>query len=154
MCFYNINVSAANKHRTYRERYPLISNIVFLNQIFWLLYLPNSPLLLRKHTPAPCSNGSDLQKERKCCLSVPVIHEPPSYRMLAHAFLSYLACCRRTNPYLTAAEQQARPRTLRDRRTRYSHTGRYVPTLFRKQQTLVNHSPCRQHVTTNISLRS
>ena len=32
--FYNINVSAASKHRTYRERSPLISNIVFLNQTF------------------------------------------------------------------------------------------------------------------------
>ena len=35
LCFYNINVSAASKHRTYRERSPLISSIVFLNQTFF-----------------------------------------------------------------------------------------------------------------------
>ena len=47
--------------------------------------------------PHPYSNG-DLQKERKCFLSVPVIHEPTSGHMLAPAFPSHLACCRRTTP--------------------------------------------------------
>ena len=44
--------------------------------------------------------------------------------------------------------------TLGDRRTMYSHTGQCDHTLFRNKQILVNHSTYRQHVTTNISLRS
>ena len=55
-------------------------------KLFCLLYIPNSPLLLRKHTPAPCSNGSNLQMG-KCFLSVPVVHEP-SYRMCSTRFPS------------------------------------------------------------------
>ena len=57
----------------------------------------------------------------------------PTYHMLAPAILSTQACCRRTTLYITAAEQQARLRTLRDRQTMYSYTGQYDHTLSKKQ---------------------
>ena len=64
----------------------------------------------------------------------------PTYHMLAPAIISTQACIRRTTPYITAAEQQASPRTLRDRRTMYSHIGQYDHTLSKKQLYQVTHS--------------
>ena len=56
--------------------------------------------------------------ERKCFLSAPYSMNHPTYHMLAPAILSTLPCYRRTTPYITAAEQQASPRTLRDKQQR------------------------------------
>ena len=76
----------------------------------------------------------------------------PTYHMLAPAFLSTQACCRRTTPVYYAAEQQASPRTLRVRRTMYSHTGQYDHTLSKKQLYQVTHSLYPEDVTPKISL--
>ena len=62
-----------------------------------------------------------------------------TYDMLAPAIISTLACCRRTTPYITAAEQQASRRTLRGQRTMYSHTGQYDHTLSKKQSPKMLH---------------
>ena len=74
----------------------------------------------------------------------------PSYHMLAPAILSTQACCLRTTPYITTAEQQAR--TLRDRRTMCSHTGQYDHTFSEKQLYQVTHSLYPENVTPKIFL--
>ena len=96
--------------------------------------------------------------ERKCFLSVPVIHEPSNGAIqpgTCQPQLSYshLPVVGGPPPYNTAAEQQASSRTLRDRRTMYSHTGQYDHTLSKKQLYHVTHSLHPEDFTTNISLR-
>ena len=55
-------------------------------------------------------------------------------------------------PLSTAAEQQPSPRTLRDRRTMYSHTGQYDHTLSKIQLYQVAHSLYPEDFTPKISL--
>ena len=63
-----------------------------------------------------------------------VIHEAFN---LPHVSIRYPV---HTCPYITAAEQQAIPSTLRDRRTMYSHIGQYDHTLSKKQLYHITHS--------------
>ena len=55
-------------------------------------------------------------------------------------------------PCITAAGQRASPRTLRDRRTMYSHTGQYDHKLSKKQLYQVTHSLYPEDFIPKISL--
>ena len=129
--------------------------MAFMIQTFvWGIICLFTLLVIRKITPIPIVMEAWKGKIiRKCFLSVPVIHDPSN---LSHVSSSYSyphkPAVGGPPPYITAAEQQASPRTLRDRRTMYSHTGQYDHTLSKKQLYQVTRSLYPEDFTPKMSL--
>ena len=74
-------------------------------------------------------------------MSVPVIHDPSNLPHVSSGYPIHTCLLSEDHPpYITAAEQQASPTTLRDRRTMYSHTGQNDDTLSKKQLYNVAHT--------------
>ena len=112
-------------------------------------------LAIRKNYPHPYSNRSIYRKkiyENVSFLS-PVIHDPTNLPHVSSSIpIHKKPVVGGPPPYITAAEQQANPRTLRDRRRMCSHTGQYDHTLSKKQLNQVTHSLYPENFTPKISL--
>ena len=94
------------------------------------------PMSYKENYPHPYSNGSMKRKKQKCFLSVPVIHDPSNLPHVSSNIPIHTSLLSADHPRIL----QASPRTLRDRRTMYSHTGQYDNTLSKKQLYQVTHS--------------
>ena len=129
--------------------------MTFYDSNFCLRYnLLTYPISYKKNYPHPYSNGS--MKRKKYAKMFPFCPRnpwsiQPTTCLLQHSYPDK-PVVDGPPPYITAAEQQACPRTLRDRRTIYSYTGQYNHTLSKKQLYQLTHSLYPEDVTPKISL--
>ena len=114
-----------------------------------------TPISYKKNYSHPYLNRSINRKKiyEECFLSVPVIHDSTNLPHVSSSIPIHTSLLSGgPPPYIAAAEQQASPRTLRDRRRMYSHTGQYDHTLSKKQLYQVTHSLYPENFTPKISL--
>ena len=104
----------------------------------WSIICLFTLLVIRKITPIPIVMETNIWK---CFLSVPVIHDPPNLPHVSFSYPIHTSLLSEDYPRISRPpNNQASPRTFRDRRIMYSTTGQYDHTLSKKQYYQVTHS--------------